>query len=98
MMFAAPFAAKAEYRAYELAIVHEPTGKTRTVISTLDDQQYPGYYPLLAGERVEIRSTWMCWGRSDYFKQICPNPNPPADGAPAPGPTANSTAPAPATP
>lgn len=93
-----PLDAKAEYRAYELAIVHEPTGQTRIVLSTLDDLQYVGYYPLNAGERVEIRSHWMCWGRSDHFKSICPNPNPQVAPAIEAGPTANLQTPAPAAP
>ncbi len=84
--------ARAEYRAYELAVVHEGTGNARTVVSTLDDLQYPSYHPLNPGERVVIRATWMCWARSDHFKAICPDPK---AGA---GPTANSTPAAPAAP
>jgi len=50
----------AEYRAYELAITNDETGETRTVISTLDDIQYPGYFPLRQNESITLVDTWMC--------------------------------------
>lgn len=92
------FHAKAEYRAYELLITHEPTGRTRTVISTLDDIQYRDYHHLLAGETVSIRATWMCWRRSDHFTPICPNSTDSMTPGAPPGPTANSDTSMPALP
>lgn len=64
----------AEYRVYELAITNNETGETRTVISTLDDIQYPGYFPLRGNESITLVDTWMCWGRHGEFKKPCPNP------------------------
>lgn len=90
--------ARGEYRAYELAIVNETSGAARTLVSTLDDLQYAGYHPLGPGERVEIRATWMCWKRSDYFQAVCPNPDGGATPAAGSGPTANSAPPAPFAP
>lgn len=52
---------RAEYRAYELSINNEETGKSRTVITTLDHNQYPQYYPLSPGETVTYVNSWMCW-------------------------------------
>ncbi|MCM2281357.1 MAG: hypothetical protein NDI61_05860 [Bdellovibrionaceae bacterium] len=94
ILFLSPAPVLAKYRAYELAITQESTGTVRTVISTLDDIQYGGYHRLNPGELVQIRSTWMCWSRTDQFKPICANPA----GAPAAGPTTNSGAAGPPTP
>lgn len=65
----------AEYRVFDLEITNTETGQTRNVLSTLDDIQYPGYYPLRAQETIRISDTWMCWKRSDHFQRYCPNPN-----------------------
>ena len=66
--------AQAEYRVFELAITETATNTTRTVISTLDDIQYPGYFPLKANETISIQDTWMCWGRHGKHVKHCPNP------------------------
>jgi hypothetical protein len=75
-IIADPGFALAEYRAYSLVITNIQTSSARLVISTLDDIQYPGYYPLRRYETISIQSTWMCWGRTGDFKPICPNPRP----------------------
>ena len=81
---------KAEYRVFTLEIENE-TGQTRTVTSTLDDIQYPSYYPLRKGEKVKIQDSWMCYRRSDSSQDLaqryCPNPR-----APASAPTASPKA------
>ncbi len=66
--------ARAEYRAFSLVITNSQTGATRLVTSTLDDIQYPTYYPLRRYENRSIQSTWMCWGRTSDFKPICASP------------------------
>lgn len=78
--------ARAEYRVFELVIRDPLTNQSRTVISTLDDIQYPEYYHLNPNEQIQIQATWMCWKRSDYFQKPCPNPRalPPPQPAPAP--------------
>jgi hypothetical protein len=76
----ASIGAHAEYRAYQLAIVDSTTGQKRTVISILDDLQYPTYHPIRSTERVTIEAHWRCTKRSDIsqdpLQQICPNPHP----------------------
>jgi hypothetical protein len=69
-----PALASAEYRAYILKITDTKTKQARTIQSTLDPDQYPGYYQVLPYEKVEIAETWMCRGRTDPFLPICPNP------------------------
>lgn len=72
-----------EYRAYELTIVNTESGKTRTIISTLDHIQYPQYYPLNKGEQAEYVDSWMCWHNSSHFKEVCKKPDrDPADESP----------------
>lgn len=66
--------AHAEYRAFELAITNTETSQQRLVLSTLDHLQYPEYYPISQKETIAISATWMCWGPTDNFKRICPNP------------------------
>jgi hypothetical protein len=75
--------AHAEYRVYLLSIgsANGPkTGKSREVTTTLDDQQYVGYFPLKLGETIVIADSWMCWQRSDLSQdpeqKYCPKPPP----------------------
>lgn len=79
--------AQAEYRAFELVITNAATGQERVVISTLDPNQYRGYYPVGFEETVTYRSTWKCKGNTS-LKPICSKP----ESAPSP------KTPAPATP
>jgi hypothetical protein len=76
--------ARAEYRVYILNIEDSTTGQSRTVTTTLDDLQYPGYYPVRSSEVVSIAETWMCrYTRSDFSQdpeqKYCPNPRAPAN-------------------
>ena len=80
--------ARADYRAYELTITNADTGATRTVVSTLDHLQYPGYHPLSSREIIRLSGTWRCLGPSYHYRPICPRP------APAPAQKPNSVAPA----
>ncbi len=67
--------AQAEYRAFEL-VVRDAEGKEkRKILSNLDPLQYPGYYSLAPGERLEYTQTWMCIGDTSNFRPVCPNPN-----------------------
>jgi hypothetical protein len=72
-----PLLAQAEYRAFELVITNKVTGTERVVLSSLDPDQYRGYYPLDPGETITYRDTWMCKGNTSE-KQICPKPPRPA--------------------
>lgn len=67
---------QSEYRAYTHKITNINTGKERLVTTTLDPDQYSGYFPLFSGETLSMQSTWMCRGRTDNFTPICPNPKP----------------------
>jgi hypothetical protein len=46
----------------------------RLVQSTLDPEQYRGYYPVGLDEDITYIDTWRCYGRTDNFKDLCPNP------------------------
>ena len=67
--------ARAEYRAYVLAISRE--GNTRQVITNFDPTQYIGIYSLNEGETVELVDSWMCWGSQGEGIPICSNPKNP---------------------
>lgn len=81
--------AQAEYRVFVLQITKtavtspelakdpkaEPAPPTiRTLISTLDPEQYIGYFPLEEGETIKYTDTWMCTGRTGGFQPTCANP------------------------
>ncbi len=68
--------------------------------SNLDPRQYVGYFPLKPNQSLDYIDTWMCPGRTDYFKPYCPTParnpaalpslaTPPAPETPAPPAPAN---------
>lgn len=80
--------ANAEYRVHRLLIRNVETGAERTIASTLDHMQYTGYYPLKRNETIEYVTSWRCWGRTDGFKPLCPQPE-----AVATQPKPNSTSP-----
>jgi hypothetical protein len=71
---------QAEYRVYVLEIespsptAGEPPQK-RTVQSTLDPEQYKGYYPVGSNETIRYTETWLCRGRTSHFQDFCPNPS-----------------------
>jgi len=66
----------AEYRAYELEVYDRIEKKTeilRTTFSPLD------YLLSHGGEQrlgVIIRASWICWGDTSQFKEICAPPDP----------------------
>lgn len=77
----------AEYRVYELEIESpapqtQPANqianqiKVRRIFSSLDDRQYPGYYPLAKGESIRYLDSWMCYQSGAGFKPYCPKPRP----------------------
>jgi hypothetical protein len=83
--------AKAEYRVFVLKLTKKviaaaPSDKNpsplpleppdfRLIESTLDNIQYPYYYPVAPDEEVAYYTSWRCRGRTDNFKPHCPNPN-----------------------
>ena len=73
-VFVFPDLVLGEYRAYELRITNTSTGDARTVVSTLDNLQYPVYYPLQASEVIQYVDSWMCYGNMSQFHPICPKP------------------------
>ncbi len=87
LVFAFLTIAHAEYRAFELVITNAATGQERVVISTLDPNQYRGYYPVAVEEKVTYRSTWKCKGNTS-LKPVCSKPDlAPSPKTPAPAPT-----------
>lgn len=65
----------AEYRAFELRIEKiENPEEFRTFVSSLDPQQYRGYFPVKPDERIYYTSSWMCRGRTGGFRKACENP------------------------
>lgn len=64
----------AEYRVFKLKITDTRKGTSREILSTLDPQQYVGYYPLGWYETVMIVDHWMCWKRADGYKPLCTRP------------------------
>lgn len=77
--------AQAEYRVFVLKITKRAPASapgappaaapdSRLVTSTLDPEQYRGYYPVALDEDITYIETWRCYGRTDNFKDFCPNP------------------------
>ena len=64
--------ALAEYRVFNIQISN--SAATRTIQSTLDPIQYKDLYPLAPDEVISYDDTWMCFGRTDNFLALCPNP------------------------
>lgn len=63
--------ASAEYRAFELKITDTEKNKERIIISTLDQIQYPRYYPLAKNEIITYENSWMCYDNMSNFKSPC---------------------------
>lgn len=80
-----PISAKAEYRAFLLKITTADPSDFRLVKSQLDPNQYPTYYPLRQGEKIQYIDTWMCRGRTNEDSEICTSPraSAPAEAPPA---------------
>lgn len=57
----------------ESAPLTEPPSE-RIVLSTLDPEQFVGYYPLDKDETIKYTETWRCYGRTSEFQPLCPNP------------------------
>lgn len=78
----------AEYRVFLLKIekrrpasaqeaADSAAAPARFLESTLDPEQYRGYYPVADDEQVTYVDTWRCRGRTDH-RPLCPNPRGPA--------------------
>jgi hypothetical protein len=76
--------ARAEYRAFLLKISTANSPDIRLIKSQLEPEQYPTYYPLRPGEKIQYIDTWMCRGRTNEDTDICPSPHalPPTSEAP----------------
>lgn len=66
--------AHAEYRAFMLEVKDSAGLVVRTFKSSLDPDQYRGFYPLKDGESITYIDTWMCQGRTENFQPICASP------------------------
>lgn len=72
-------------------------GASREIISTLDPDQYRGYYTVKDDEVITYTETWMCPGRTGHFKDICPAPSsrtPASESTPETQPATSSETPA----
>lgn len=65
----------------------EELGK-RTVLSTLDPEQYRGYHTVHPFEQVRYIATWRCKGRTSN-KDYCPNPKVKTEAEPVAVPSEN---------
>lgn len=83
MAFALWPLAHAEYRVHLLEIRDVDTGASRQVASTLDHFQYPEYHPVRKREVILLQDHWMCYGRTDGHKPLCPRPDPVAPAEPS---------------
>ena len=77
----APLSGHAEYRVFRLEIT-SADGNVKSFLSTLDPDQYRGYYPLRPDDKISYVETWMCTGRTGDFATLCENPKatPPTEG------------------
>jgi hypothetical protein len=65
----------AEYRAFLLTFKNDKGETVRTVKSTLDPIQYQDFFIVPQGQSLTYTDTWMCYGPTMDFKDICPSPN-----------------------
>jgi hypothetical protein len=63
-----------------------PAPAPKLIQSTLDPNQYPGYYPLEKDESIVYVDTWKCPGRTGDYKPLCQRPSLPLQ-MPTPEPT-----------
>ncbi len=65
---------RAEYRAFVLKFQAADGTVVKEIISTLDPDQYRGYYPVPQDQKISYTQTWRCPGRTGDFLPTCPNP------------------------
>ncbi len=75
-------AATAEYRVFILNLENSKTKTVRQIQSTLDPEQYETIYPHSSDEKLTYVQTWLCRGRTDFFKPHCAPPEKPTDSSP----------------
>lgn len=98
LIFGFQISAQAEYRVFQLEIT-SADGNVKSFPSTLDPDQYRGYYPLRADDKISYVQTWMCKGRTVGYAPPCENPK--ANGAdrfPAEAPPSTDKGPEPQAP
>ena len=71
--------AHAEYRVFQLQIT-SADGNVKSFTSTLDPDQYRGYHPVRADQKISYIETWKCKGRTGDHLPTCENPNPQPPG------------------
>ncbi len=70
----APSSLLAEYRVFQLQLINNENKVLRDFQSTLDPLQYPSYFPLPPGLKIQYTKTWMCPENTSNFKPFCPDP------------------------
>jgi len=78
-LYSAPTAA--EYRVFVLKIQMPGEEGGKLIKSTLDPEQYRGYYPVPDGATVTYVETWRCFGRTG-LQPMCDNPKAAANTEP----------------
>ena len=70
----ASITAQAEYRVFMLLLSNTKAASAKQIQTTLDPDQYRTLFPLNEGESLTYVDTWMCTGRTDFFKTHCEKP------------------------
>jgi hypothetical protein len=65
--------AQAEYRSFLLQITSADGKEVKEVKSTLDPDQYRGYHPTQAGDKIVYLETWKCKGNTANVS-LCKSP------------------------
>ena len=66
----------AEYRAYELEVYDRIERKTEILKTTFSPSDYLQLHGGTQRISVIIRASWICWGDTSQFKEICLPPDP----------------------
>lgn len=74
LFFLFPLFARAEYRVFSITINNSETQVIRQVETTLDPEQFKTLYPLGRQESIYYVDTWICRGRTNFFKPHCAKP------------------------
>ena len=69
-----PFTLLAEYRVFIIHINNQTNKTQRQVRTTLDPEQFKQIFPLNNTELISYVETWLCKGRTDFFKSHCKQP------------------------
>lgn len=76
--------ARAEYRAYELEVIDvvecrlakQETCKRHRITTAMGPELYARTHGGPQRLGVQLMATWMCYGDTSFYKEICPRPTP----------------------